>query len=144
MSDFTTYDGLPIAKDPPCGASIIVYREKPEGIEFLLLHRAHSGRDFEGEWAWAPPAGARQPDEEIQACAERELLEEVGLSLPLQRTDFGSENWCVYAAKVGHDCQILLDQEHDRYEWVSIEEVSKCKPEFVADHFHSIYATLRD
>ena len=35
--------------------------------EFLLLHRvAPGGPDYEGEWAWTPPAGARQPREDLK------------------------------------------------------------------------------
>ncbi|KAF1047818.1 hypothetical protein [Xylophilus sp.] len=45
----TTYDGQAVSPDPPFGASIVVYRKSPSGIEFLLLHRAHQGPDYEGE-----------------------------------------------------------------------------------------------
>ena len=125
----TTWDGKPIDPKPPFGASIIVYRQKAGQREFLILHRAHQGVDYEGDWAWTPPSGARHPGEPIDVCAARELQEEVGLQLPLQTTKFGRV-WAVFYAEIGPDDQVeLIDPEHDRYEWVSLEEaVRRCKP----------------
>lgn len=96
----STWDGKPIAPDPPHGATVVVYRQTPTGPEFLLLHRAHEGVDYEGDWACTPPAGARQPGEEIEGCARRELLEEAGLSVQLRPTNHGGPNWVVYCAEV--------------------------------------------
>jgi hypothetical protein len=45
-----------IAPHPPFGATIVVWRELSDTREFLLLHRAHIGPDYEGEWAWTPPS----------------------------------------------------------------------------------------
>ena len=75
----TTWDGKPIASEPPYGAMVLVYRMNGEQPEFLILHRAQLGPDFEGDWAWTPPSGARQPGETIEECARRELWEEAGL-----------------------------------------------------------------
>jgi len=142
MAHDTTYDGSPIAKEPPFGATIIVYRKVDTKLQFLLLHRAHSGPDYEGDWAWTPPAGARQPGEDIIECAERELLEEVGLRLALQPTEFGTTEWRVYAAMANDGHNVVLDEEHDRYEWTSLEHVSRCKPDFVASHIVQVSEML--
>lgn len=142
-TETTTYDGVPIAGEPPYGASIIVYRDGGGEIEFLLLHRAHSGPDYEGDWAWTPPAGARQPGEGIHECARRELLEEIGLELPLHQTEIGTNNWRVYAAKLDDGREIRLDEEHDRFEWVDVTQVSRCKPERVAAHILAFHDILR-
>lgn len=83
----TTWDGKPISPDPPYGASIIVYRPSAKGRRFLILHRAHRGPAYEGEWAWTPPSGARYPGEPVEQCAQRELAEETGLRLSLQRVE---------------------------------------------------------
>ena len=64
-----TWDGLPVSDTDPRGASVIVYREGKAGLEVLVLHRAHRGPDFEGDWAWTPPSGARQPGENIDIVA---------------------------------------------------------------------------
>ena len=76
---FTTWDGEPGRRDRPHGATIVVASLAPSGWRYLLLHRAHRGPAWEGDWAWTPPAGSRKPDEAVTACATRELLEETGL-----------------------------------------------------------------
>ena len=88
----TTWDGKPVASEAPFGAAIVVYRRGPEGLEFLILHRAYDDADFEGDWAWTPPSGARYPAESIKACAARELVEETGLALKLSATGFGTDD----------------------------------------------------
>ncbi|MBA3330077.1 MAG: hypothetical protein H0T39_04240, partial [Actinobacteria bacterium] len=60
----TTWDGLPVARERPYACCVVVWREGERGREFLLLHRmAPGGAGFEGDWAWTPPSGARQPGE---------------------------------------------------------------------------------
>src|SRR5918996_2326384 len=94
-----TWDGLPVSSDKPYGATVIVWREVEGEREFLLLHRrAPGGPDFEGEWAWTPPAGARLPGESIDETARRELREETGLELRCRATGPGEEEWAVYVA----------------------------------------------
>lgn len=133
-----TWDGKPIAPEPPYGAMVLVYRMNGKRPEFLILHRAQPGPDFEGDWAWTPPSGARQPGETIEECARRELWEEAGLradAYPLPATSARGrvEDWAVFHAPVSLDVQVSLhDVEHDRYEWVSPEQVlAKCRPEVV-------------
>ena len=81
----TTWDGLPVSEEKPYGITAVVFR-RVCGTEVLMLHRAHRGSDYEGEWAWTPPAGARLPGEPVDACARRELREETGLELPMEPT----------------------------------------------------------
>src|ERR1700734_4096021 len=76
---FTTWDGEPISREPPHGATIVVASRAPEGWRYVLLHRAHHGPDYAGDWAWTPPSGSRKPGEALAACAARELEEETGL-----------------------------------------------------------------
>lgn len=130
----TTWDGKEISPEPPYGSMVVVYRFIDDDLWILLLHRAHHGTVYEGDWAWTPPSGARQPGEAIEVCARRELEEEAGLILTIQLTDCGDEEWYVYVAEDTEECIVrLIDQEHDRYEWVRTEEaVSRCKPERVS------------
>lgn len=130
----TTWDGLPVSPEPPFGASIVVYRHRGEAVEILLLHRAHNGADYEGDWAWTTPSGARLPQEPIEVCARRELCEETGLDLPLQTTNIGYDAWAAYAVAVDGGVRITLDAEHDRYEWVDIATaLTRCRPAQVGD-----------
>ena len=118
----TTWDGRPVATDWPRGVSVAVYRYVRGELEVLLLHRAHHGPEYEGDWAWTTPAGCRLPGEDVDACAARELFEEAGLTLAMRRFDDGEE-WARYLAEAPSDAVVTLhDPEHDRYVWVSTEE----------------------
>ncbi len=132
---YTTYDGLPVSREQPHGATVVVVSEAPDGWRYLVLHRAHRGSNFGGEWAWTPPSGARLPGEEIAACAARELQEESGLRAmptPLLVEDV---EWAVFELVVPWGTPIAVDGvEHDRYEWVTLDQAcSLCLPAVVAD-----------
>ncbi len=131
----TTWDGLPVADEPPYGATAVVFRREGDGIEILLLHRSENGPDYEGDWAWTPPSGARQPEEAIDACARRELWEEAGLAAALQPVADGPESWRVYVAEVGGNARVQLhDPEHDRFIWTDPEHaVRVCLPDVVRE-----------
>jgi 8-oxo-dGTP pyrophosphatase MutT (NUDIX family) len=140
----TTWDGLPISREAPFGTSIVVYRQGAYGVEFLLLHRAHHGPDYDGEWAWTPPAGSRLPNEPVDECARRELMEEAGLALPVQAADLGKESWAIYYAEAASDQVVtLLDVEHDRFEWVPLEvALARCLPEVVGQSVEAVARLL--
>lgn len=131
--DATTYDGQAIAREAPFGATVVVWRRGGGGAEVLLLHRAHHGPEHEGDWAWTPPAGARWPGEAPLACARRELLEETGLDLPIAPVAFGEGDWLVFAAEAPAEAVVILDPEHDRFEWLAPEAAcARCAPPAVA------------
>lgn len=146
MSDeaqWTTWDGRPVSPEPPHGVSIVVYRRAGDDFEYLLLHRAYNGPDYEGDWAWTPPSGARLPGEPVAACAARELREETGLSLTPRPTTLGSAEWAVYLTEVGPATSITLDAEHDRFEWVPLAEaLQRCRPPVVAQALRRVGAYL--
>lgn len=130
----TTWDGKPVSPEPPHGVTIVVYRRNGAGWEFLILHRAHHGSEYEGDWAWTPPAGSRYPGEPVDECARRELREETGLELPLQPTTLGTESWYIYAAEAIGDDVVVLDAEHDRFEWTPMEvAMERCLPAMVGN-----------
>jgi 8-oxo-dGTP pyrophosphatase MutT (NUDIX family) len=125
-----TQDGAPIAMEPPYGATVVVTR--PDGA-VLLLHRARRGPLAGGDWAWGPPAGARQPEESIEACARRELLEETGLELELRESG-GDEDWRVFTAAAADGVPVRLSLEHDAAEWLQPgEAAARCRPRSVGD-----------
>lgn len=136
MTEKTTWDGLPVADDWPHGATVVVWRRRADGdeIELLLLHRAHHGPDYAGDWAWTPPAGSRFPGEAVDACAARELHEEAGLALPMTRFE-RAENWATYLAEAPADAVVTLhDAEHDRFQWVGVETaLALVKPDLVRE-----------
>lgn len=139
-----TWDGLAIAPDNPLGSTVTVRRHRPgHRPEFLLLHRQGKGADFEGDWAWTSPAGARQPGEAVYPAALRELAEEAGLTglLPWAVDLAGPSGaadpaltWAVFAVDVPAETEVeLVDPEHDRYQWLPADEArGRILPAWVA------------
>jgi 8-oxo-dGTP pyrophosphatase MutT (NUDIX family) len=138
-----TWDGLPVAPDEPHGAAIVVRRPGPGGAQqYLVLHRAHHGPGYEGDWAWTPPSGSRLPGEPVLAAAVRELAEESGLQAAQLRPVDLAGVWAVFAFDVSAGTQARVDAEHDRLEWVSLAEaLERCKPDAVAAGLRHAAAT---
>lgn len=90
------------------------------------------GLDYDGDLAWGPPSGCRLPGEAVEACAQRELLEETGLNLePAQVLD--DERWPVFVVAVPPGAEVRLSGEHDAYRWVDLDTaISLVTPERVA------------
>jgi ADP-ribose pyrophosphatase YjhB (NUDIX family) len=138
-----TWDGRPVSEEPPFGVSVVVWRPGADGPEFLVVHRAHEGPDYEGEWAWTPPSGARLPGEDVAECARRELFEETGLRLECEPTACGSDEWAVFAAEAPTHATVVLDAEHDRFSWLTARDaVRVCLPASVGEPIASVAATL--
>lgn len=94
------------------GAAVIVYRQFQGNVDFLILHRSHSGPDFEGDWAWGPPSGRIGKGESAIECAIRELQEETGLALDLKETNYGPAEFVVFTAEAGGQEAVVLSDEH--------------------------------
>jgi 8-oxo-dGTP pyrophosphatase MutT (NUDIX family) len=138
-----TWDGLPVAREPPHACCVVVWRAGTAEREFLVLHRAHFDPDFAGDWAWTPPSGARQPAEEPDDAAARELHEETGLELPLARIDSPNPEVALYLAEAPSDAEVALDAEHDAHRWLPIAEAAAlCRPKPVADGLRTGAASL--
>jgi 8-oxo-dGTP pyrophosphatase MutT (NUDIX family) len=133
------------AIEKPYGCSVIVWRAGVKGREYLILHRRTArGPEYEGNWAWTPPSGARDPGEDADATAKRELREETGLDLPIAHSDIGDEEWLVYTAEAPQDGEVVLNEEHDRFRWVSADEAERlCLPAMVGLSIRGVDARLR-
>jgi aminoglycoside 6'-N-acetyltransferase len=143
----TTWDGHHIAGDSPRGSSVVVRRQDMAGeASYLVLHRAVNGTDYEGDWAWTSPSGARHPGEAIFPAALRELAEETGIaSEDVWAVDL-SGPWAMFACDVPHDQVVeLVDVEHDRFVWLSAEAAStRILPARAAGHQIERVATIPD
>ena len=139
----TTWDGVPVAREPPYASCVVVWREGADRREFLVLHRAHFGPEFTGDWAWTPPSGARQPGESPDGAAARELREETGLELPIRRIESHDPELALYVAEAPGDAEVRLDAEHDAHRWLPLEDaVGLCLPVTVADGLRVAVASL--
>jgi hypothetical protein len=108
LREFTTWDGEPISREQPHGATIVVASRSPLGWRYLLLHRAHHGPDYDGDWAWTPPSGSRKPGEEVTACAIRELREETGLRERPWAVMASDVDWAIFALEIPWGTPITL------------------------------------
>ncbi|HZR51752.1 MAG TPA: NUDIX domain-containing protein [Streptosporangiaceae bacterium] len=138
-TEFTTWDGEPVSRDRPYGATIVVASHGPDGWRYVLLHRGQHGADWDGDWAWTPPAGSRKPSEDIAACAARELQEETGLTAEPRPVVTADVDWALFVLEVPWGTEVTLDgTEHDRLEWVSYAEASRrCRPDVLAASFRT-------
>jgi dATP pyrophosphohydrolase len=109
---------------------VYVLRERPGGIECLVLRRAAGGRC---PGSWETVHGHIEDGERPAQTAERELEEETGL-VPLRLYNLSRVETFyqhrldevalvpVFAAFVPADRDVRLGTEHDRYEWLSPAE----------------------
>ena len=73
---------------PSVTADICVFRRREGQLQLLLIKRG--GHPFKD--CWALPGGFSQPGETVDACAQRELLEETGIeALRLEQMGFYSD-----------------------------------------------------
>jgi tRNA threonylcarbamoyl adenosine modification protein (Sua5/YciO/YrdC/YwlC family) len=103
------------------GSTVGIHRRGVNGREWLMLHRTKHGAASAGDWAWGPPAGSRRRGETSLACARRELLEETGLDAEPAPAG-GTGRWDVYALEVDPAWEPRLSREHDRHEWLSLDQ----------------------
>lgn len=102
-------------------------------LEVLVIHRS-PGRIFEG--LWQPVTGRPEPGEAAPLAALREVAEETGLGsdqiegfytldqvvqlYSLARN--GIAHAVLFAARVRHDAEVRLSDEHDDLRWTEPDE----------------------
>jgi 8-oxo-dGTP pyrophosphatase MutT (NUDIX family) len=115
------------------GATVVVRR----GDEYLVLRRVEYHAN--GDWEWTPPAGTAEEGESPYETAVRELREETGLELPVRLVR--EAEWSLFVADAPPDAEVVLSDEHDRYEWVSLDDACvRCLPELVGAGLREVAA----
>jgi len=64
-------------------AGLLLFRERPGGLEVLLVHSGGPYWKNKDRGAWSIPKGEIAPDEDPAAAATREFAEELGISPPV-------------------------------------------------------------
>lgn len=63
-------------------AGILVYRKKDGVVEVLLGHAGGPFWNKKDKGAWSIPKGECEPEEDLEAAARREFIEETGVPVP--------------------------------------------------------------
>jgi ADP-ribose pyrophosphatase YjhB (NUDIX family) len=117
-----------------------------DGHILLLRHREHQG----GRAYWVLPGGGIEPGEEEEACVAREMKEETGLDVRVERLLVAGEGFegSVYQAYKTYLCTPLAGEARPGYEpepeaaalysidalgWVDLRRPSSWDPEVVSD-----------
>ena len=99
-------------------AAAIIHNEEGQ----LLIARRRQGKSQAGLWEF--PGGKIEQDESIADCLQRELHEEMGITiLPYERFDvnehnYGSVEIRLFAWKARYLGGVIELVDHDEYRWV--------------------------
>ncbi len=110
-------------------AGTLLYRDGDHGLEVLLVHPSGN---YNRNKPWGIPKGEPEPDEELEATARRETLEETGVTAgvltPLGHITYQKSRKQVhaFAGPAPLDCQPRpASWEIDEARFVSIDEARK-------------------
>jgi 8-oxo-dGTP diphosphatase len=92
----------------------------------ILIARRAKGKSQEGMWEF--PGGKLEPDESPEDCLQRELLEEMGITIEpyayvgTNEHDYGTLTIKLIAYKARFVSGEIVLTDHDDYRWVGTEE----------------------
>jgi 8-oxo-dGTP pyrophosphatase MutT (NUDIX family) len=119
---------LPLERAVSAGG--VVYRRTPQGVEVVLCGRIEDG-------VWGLPKGTPKPGESLDQAALREVSEETGLLVMIERKIDKIEYWFArsgvrYHKFVHHYLMVPIggstadhDSEYDLVQWFPAEEAVK-------------------
>lgn len=125
--------------------SVLLYRVNAGRFEFLLQKRALNKYHSGGLWSNTCCSHPR-PDEDIVSASKRRLVEELGITAPLELTDIGTISYCAKFSNglteneldhvvIAESNEIEFDlnpDEADQCEWwlqTDIEQTMKTDPQ---------------
>jgi type II secretory ATPase GspE/PulE/Tfp pilus assembly ATPase PilB-like protein/8-oxo-dGTP pyrophosphatase MutT (NUDIX family) len=121
-----------MTKTTPGVVEVFVIRHRGGDWRVLALQRAADGKRPE---SWETVYGKVEPRERPESAARRELEEETGLvpsalyNVTVSSFYLHTSNtvqMCItFAAFVPEDADVIISDEHQRYEWLSLDEACK-------------------
>jgi predicted NUDIX family NTP pyrophosphohydrolase len=114
--------GEPRAK---LSSGVVLYRIRDDSIEVLLVHPSGN---YNRRSPWGIPKGAPDPDEELEAAARRETLEETGIAIDGPMVELGFVDYSrskkrvhAYAARApGEATPRCASWEVDKVEFIEL------------------------
>jgi adenosine deaminase len=119
------------------------------GRQILLLQHQHCGT---GHTYWWFPGGGRKPGESDEACVAREIVEEVGLDVRVERSLSLPQDWrggyhVVYLCTPLSGEVRLGTEEEGRtligFRWVPLDDERSWEPEFYQDHIYPVLQAVQ-
>jgi 8-oxo-dGTP pyrophosphatase MutT (NUDIX family) len=127
----------------PFNANVVVTSQSPTGLRVLLLHPSDIDT-YDGDWAWVPPGGCREPDEDIATCARRELEEETGIVAVPEVVVSEGVDIAIFSLDVPWGTPVRLSSEHTDADWVAVEQLhQRCRPAAVLSTIRTATAAIR-
>lgn len=129
-----------------CVAKVLVTDSKGS---ILLLRRSKTHPYYAYHWDF--PGGEVEKNEDSKVAALRELYEEAGITLDVsllrvafEKTTANNTTHVLYTAVLdGPTPSVTISWEHDRYTWLSLEEVVKLGlPEHADTYFVDVLEWL--
>lgn len=71
-------------------AGVLLYRDRPGGLQVLLVHPGGPFWARKDEGAWSIPKGLADEGEDLPAAARREFFEETGATISAKFIDLGA------------------------------------------------------
>lgn len=113
----------------------------------LVLHRSDTERKTKNSHGFDFPGGGLEDDETVIDALKREVLEETGLMMKVIAPAYIYDEVQTekHLVVVKFACQqpkgqVLLSDEHDDYEWISVAQLADSKyPEWMQEEIHQAF-----
>jgi predicted NUDIX family NTP pyrophosphohydrolase len=96
---------------PKLSAGILLFRNRPAGVQVLLVHPGGPFWGKKDEGAWSIPKGLADDGEDLIAAARREFFEETGATVSGEFIDLGAHKQAGGKTIVAWGCESDFDPE---------------------------------
>jgi 8-oxo-dGTP pyrophosphatase MutT (NUDIX family) len=105
---------LELPSPEPGAFTVVVYRESPAGIEFLLL---------EEQAGWVLPGGSCRLAESVDHAARRAVREQTGLDLAVSEVESAGSGGAFFLAQLADTWGLSQPDSAATYRWFGLGQV---------------------